>query len=64
MGYLIYLFFLSQGWFLWGKTIVIAFISWDQIPLKSMSSSVGMIIPNIWKIKNGLHHQPDGDIYI
>ena len=28
-------------------------------PLKNMSSSVGMIIPNIWKNKTcSIHHQP------
>ena len=33
---------------------------WFQpTPLKNMSSSVGMIIPNIWKvIKNVPNHQP------
>jgi hypothetical protein len=28
-------------------------------PLKNMSSSVGVTIPNIWKIKNVWNHQPD-----
>jgi len=28
-------------------------------PLKNMSSSVGMITPNLWKIKNVPNHQPD-----
>ena len=28
-------------------------------PLKNMSSSVGMVIPNIWKTKNVPNHQPD-----
>ena len=27
-------------------------------PLKNMSSSVGIIIPNIWKIQNVPNHQP------
>ena len=27
-------------------------------PLKNMSSSVGMIIPNIWENKNVPNHQP------
>ena len=31
-------------------------------PLKNMSSSVGMIIPNIWKNKNVPNHQPVGDV--
>jgi len=30
-------------------------------PLKNMSSSVGMIIPKIWKNKNVPNHQPVGD---
>ena len=29
-------------------------------PLKNMSSSVGIIVPNIWKNKNVPNHQPDG----
>ena len=33
-------------------------------PLKNMSSSVGMIIPNIWKNKNVPNQQPDIYIYI
>ena len=28
-------------------------------PLKNMSPSVGMIIPNLWKVKNVPNHQPD-----
>ena len=31
----------------------------EPTPLKNMSSSVGMIIPNIWNIKNVPNHQPD-----
>ena len=32
-------------------------------PLKNMTSSVGVTIPNIYgKIKNGPHHQPDLDL--
>ena len=33
-------------------------------PLKNMSWSVGMIIPNIWKIKKNPNHQPGISIYI
>ena len=33
-------------------------------PLKNMSSSVGMIIPNIWKNKNVPNQQPDIYKYI
>ena len=29
------------------------------VPLKNMSSSVEMIIPNIWKNKDVPNHQPD-----
>jgi hypothetical protein len=28
-------------------------------PLKNMSSKIGMITPNLWKIKNVPNHQPD-----
>ena len=31
-------------------------------PLKNMSSSVGIIVPNIWKIENVPNHQPDIDV--
>jgi hypothetical protein len=32
-------------------------------PLKNMTSSVGNIIPNVWRNKNVTNHQPNGLYY-
>ena len=45
--------------------LICVYHSWLVVstPLKNMSSSVGMIIPNMRKIKNVPNHQPDS-IYV